>query len=277
MEIQWSLALFTVIAGTGAGVLAFAGVSEFFGASKKARFIAAICSLILLVVGGSVSVFHLSQPANFMSAAANLGSFSPISLELIALGLAVIVAIVYLVLVNRESSAAKILCACGILVGIFFGYVSGHGYEIIATRPAWATPAVTFSYLFSALTMGGFLYLAIQAALKDEAEAIKKTALFVAIIAALSVVLYIAYAATAPLGENAMIMWLGAVVVGLIALVAGVLAFLKEKTALGAACAGLVTAVIAAIVFRSVMWLAGSMYLPSFFDLASQSRGLWPF
>jgi anaerobic dimethyl sulfoxide reductase subunit C (anchor subunit) len=276
MGIEWPLTLFTIVAGTGAATLAFAGVGEFFGAGKKARFFAAIFALILLIAGGCISLLHLGNPVNFMSAATNLFSFSPISLELIFLGLGVIVAVIYLVVVNREGGASKIVGICGIVVGVLFCYFSGHGYEVIGARPAWATPTVTLSYAFSALAIGGFMFLCLQAAFKDEAASIKKVGLIVLIVAVLMTILYIAYGATAPVGDNGTLLWVGAVVIGgVISIAAGVLVWLKSNVPM--IYVGILAALVGGIAFRAVMWLAGSMYLPSFFDLASQSRGLFPF
>ena len=276
MGIEWPLTLFTVVAGAGAGSLAFAGVGEFFGAGKKARSVAAVLAIVLLVAGGCLSLLHLGNPANFMAAATNLFSFSPISLELIFLGLGVIVAVVYLVLVNRESGASKALGVVGILAGVAFAYASGHGYEVIAARPAWATPALTFSYALGELALGGFLFLALQGAFKDEDGSVKKVALVVAVVAALETVAYLAYGAMSPIGDNAALFWGGAVAVGgVIAVVAGLVAWLKGNAAM--AWLGVIAVAAGAIAFRAVMWLAGSMDLPSFFDLAANSRGLFPF
>ncbi|MCL2826652.1 MAG: dimethyl sulfoxide reductase anchor subunit [Eggerthellaceae bacterium] len=278
MDIQWPLTLFTVVAGAGAGLLAFAGISEFLQSSKRSRFLALISSLVLLIVGGCISLFHLQNPANFMAAAGNLGSFSPISLELIFLGICVIVAIVYLVVVNREGSASKVLGVIGIVFGLLFGYFSGHGYEVIAVRQSWATPAVTFSYCLSAMTMGGFLFLALQATTKDEATAMKKTALVVGVVAVLETITYLIYGATGQIGDNAPLFWIMAVVVGgVAAAVAGIVAWLKVKTTTGMAYLGIVVAVAGAISFRAVMWLAGSTFVPNLFDIAANSRGLFPF
>jgi len=278
MAIEWSLVLFTIIAGAGAGVLAFAGAGEFLGASKKARFISVILSLVLLVAGGCVSLLHLGNPSNFMQAATNLLSFSPISLELIFLGLCVIVGVVYLIVVNRGGTVSKVFAICAIVAGALFAYFSGHGYEIIDVRPAWGTPALTFSYLLGTLTIGGFLFLSIQVALKDEAASIKKIALIVLAAAVLQTILYVVYGMIAPIGdENTMLFWGGAVAVGgALSLILGLIIWLKNN--LGAlAYLGLITAVVGAIALRAVMWLAGSAYLPSFFEIAEYNRSLYPF
>jgi len=276
MEIQWSLVLFTIFAGAGAGMLAFAGVGEFFNASKNSRLVAAICAVVLLIAGGISSLLHLGNPANVMAAATNLGSFSPISLELIFLGACVLVALVYLVLVARGvDSATKIVGVIGILVGVVFAYVSGHGYEVIAAKPAWATPTLTLSYLFSALALGGFLFLLLQVVFKDDAASIKKVGLIVLVVAALETIGYIAYGALTPLAENALIFWIGAAVIGgLIAAAAGVLIYMKNNQAM--VYIGVLAVLIGGIAFRAVMWLAGESYLTGFFYVCEHLRGLYP-
>jgi anaerobic dimethyl sulfoxide reductase subunit C (anchor subunit) len=218
-------------------------------------------------------LLHLGNPSNFMAAAANIFSFSPISLELIFLGLAVIVAIIYLVLVNRESSASKILAILGIIVGICFAYASGHGYQVIDIRPAWSTPTLTLSYALSALALGGFLFLAIQAVYKDEAAAIKKVALIVLIVTALMAVMYAAYGFVADLGDGSVLLWVGAVVIGgLLAVAAALLAYMKGNVSM--IYLGLLAVLIGAIVFRVVMWMAGDPHVDPFFGLGMEQRGL---
>ncbi len=106
MEIQWPLVIFGLLAGCGGATIAFIGISEILGVGKKARIPAAIAAIILLIVGGCASVLHLGQPANIMAAAANVFSFSGISVEMIALGLNVIVAVVYLLLARSGNEAA---------------------------------------------------------------------------------------------------------------------------------------------------------------------------
>ena len=92
MAIQWPLVIFSLLAGAGGALLAFVGLSGVLGLAKKARVPAAVGALVLLVVGGCASVAHLAQPANIMAAAANVFSFSGISVELIMLGVNAIVA-----------------------------------------------------------------------------------------------------------------------------------------------------------------------------------------
>jgi len=276
MAIQWPLLLFTLIAGAGAALMAFAGLGEFIGSSKKARFVSLIIALILLVVGGVLSIFHLGQPANVMNAATNIGSFSPISLELLFVGICVVIAIIYLIIVNRGGVAAKVFGVLGIVFGVIFMYVTGHGYSVILSRPAWDNPVLALTYLFTSLTLGGFCWLIMQSAFKDEDAVIKKNALVVFFAAIIETVLLLVYGAMAPLGSSVVLFWICAFVVGgVIAAAAGIFVYLKKTIPL--IYVGAIAALVGGIVFRAVMWMAGTGYLPNLFDVAINNRGLYPF
>lgn len=79
---------------------AFAEVKG-FGVNR--RFPLAVAALVLIVVGGCASVAHLGNPANIMAAAANIGSLSGISVELIFLGASAVFAAAYAVAVKRGA------------------------------------------------------------------------------------------------------------------------------------------------------------------------------
>ncbi|MCL2883162.1 MAG: dimethyl sulfoxide reductase anchor subunit [Coriobacteriia bacterium] len=276
MAIQWPLVLFTLIAGAGAGLMAFVGLGEFIGSGKKTRLISLVISLVLLVVGGVFSIFHLGHPANVMNAATNIGSLSPISLELLFIGICVVVNIIYLIIVNRAGAAAKVFGILGIVFGVVFMYITGHGYSVILTRPAWANPVLALAYLFTSLTLGGFIWLIMQSALKDEAASVKKSALVVFIVAIVETIVLLVYGALAPLGSSTVLFWICAFVIGgVIAAAAGMVVYLKKNVGLiwvGAACA-----LVGGVVFRAVMWAAGTGYIPNLLDVSINNRGLYPF
>jgi anaerobic dimethyl sulfoxide reductase subunit C (anchor subunit) len=277
METQWPLVAFTLLAGSGAGVLAFSGISEFFDIQKRTRSAALIAALVLLVAGGIASVFHLGHPANVMSAAGRLFSGSPISLELLFLGLAVVVAAVYLVVARRGGKALKGIGVAAVIVSLALAYACGHGYEVIGSRPGWATPALGFAYCASGLTVGGFLFLALTVALKEDAAAVRKLAAVAAAVAAVETVAFVAYGLSVPLGENALLFWGGAVIVGgIVAVLAGSALFARQS--LGAlSYVGLAAALVGGVCFRVLMWALGSPAFPNAFDLANNARGLFPF
>lgn len=85
MDIQWPLVLFSLIAGTGGSLFAFVALSELVGGKDKTRFAATVTALVLIVVGGCLSMLHLASPQNAFAALTNIFSFSGISIELMLL------------------------------------------------------------------------------------------------------------------------------------------------------------------------------------------------
>jgi len=223
-------------------------------------------------------VLHLGNPGNVMAAAAHIGSGSPISLELLFLGVCVVVAVVYLVVVNREGTPPKATGVVGIVAGLVLAYVLGHGYEVVAARPVWATPALGLSYLLSGLTLGGLAVLSVSAALKDDDAAVKKLALIVAVAAVLEAVAFAVFGAgaTGAMAGNEALFWGGAFVVGGLAAAACAAAVYAKPGLAALAYVGLLAAVIGGVCFRLFMWLTGTSDIPNLFDLAADTRGLFP-
>ncbi|WP_270297928.1 DmsC/YnfH family molybdoenzyme membrane anchor subunit [Eggerthella sinensis] len=71
MTIQWSLVLFTVLAGCGAWLFACVAIDEFRGAAAKVRVPASVAAVVLLAVGGIASATHLSHVDRMMAALAH--------------------------------------------------------------------------------------------------------------------------------------------------------------------------------------------------------------
>jgi anaerobic dimethyl sulfoxide reductase subunit C (anchor subunit) len=278
METQWPLVLFSLLAGGGAGTFAFAGLSGFFGATKKVRFIAAIIALVLLVVGGVFSIFHLGHPASVMSAVTNILSFSGISVELLLLGLSAVVVIIYVAIINREGleSAANIVGVIGVVLALVFTYALGSSY-LIESQLTWNSPTLALSYMTSALALGGFLFLSIAAALKEDAALVKKVGIIALVIAVLQIIAFVAYGAFVGFGKvDAVIFWGGAVVVGsLVPVIAGAVVAFKDNTA-ALAYVSLIAVFVGGIAIRVLMWAVGSGFL-TFFGTAAENRGLFIF
>lgn len=91
MEIQWPLVLFSLLAGTGGALAAFVGLAGLLGGTRKVRETAALCSIVLVVLGGCFSVLHLASPLHAISAVTNLLSFSGVSIELMLVGINLVV------------------------------------------------------------------------------------------------------------------------------------------------------------------------------------------
>lgn len=276
METQWPLVIFSLVAGGGAATFAFAGIGEFVGSAKKVRSIAGIVAIVLMIVGGIAAVFHLGHPANVMSAVSNIFSFSGVSTELLLLGLSVLAGIIYVVLVNRDSGASKAIGGIGIVLALIFAISTGRSYMLDA-QLAWNSITLVLSYAFSALAFGGFIYLAIAAALKDEEGAVKKLSIVALVLAVLQLVSFVAYGAFVGFDKvDVLTFWAGAIVLGsLLPVVAGGLLSFKQNTA-AMAYLGLVFVFVGGIAIRVLMWAVGSGFL-SFFNMAAENRGKFIF
>lgn len=273
MDIQWPLAIFSLLAGCGGGILAMLAVGELLSFGKKARFPLAIAALAVIVVGGCCSVAHLGNPANIMAAAANIGSLSGISVELIFLGASVIFGAVYAIAVKREapSSALKVLAVIAGVLGFVLAFVTGNGY-VMESQANWNTPLLPLCYLASGLTMGVSVYACALVAKPDDDETSAGKALAAVLkaqiaLAVVELVLFVVYDAVCGFAGNPVAFWLCAVVVGSIGVGACAYAVKKDKRVVyaGAACA-----VIGGIGFRCAMWLMGSGFLTLFTTIAGR-------
>lgn len=264
MDIQWPLVVFSLLAGCGGATIAFIGISEILGVGKKARIPAAILAIVLLIIGGCASVLHLGQPANIMAAAANVFSFSGISVELIALGMNVVVAVVYLLLARGGSeSGAKIVAIVGIVTGLAMTFFVGNGY-VMESQPNWNNITLPLAYLGSGLSCGATLFAALAG--NDEKAQAKLRNLVLGSIA-IALITFVAYAASTGFAANAMMFWVGAVLVGCVGPAACVWFSKKRYQALWAAFA---CAFIGGICLRATMWMLGTGFLSLFATASSR-------
>lgn len=262
MAIQWPLLIFSLLAGCGGATLAFAGLSEVLGIARESRLPAAVCAFVLLVAGGCASVLHLGQPGNIMAAAANIFSFSGISVELIMLGANAVVAIVYIILIRtaRSASAAKTVGIVGIVTGVLMAFVVGNGY-VMEAQPAWNTIALPLAYLGSGLACGGTLFESIMVAKKEEGAAVARINPFVLGAAIAEGVFFLAFVAVDGFPMASMPLWATAIIVGAIVPIICCVLLPKSAKLAYAACAG---AVIGGIAFRALMWVMGTGFLALF-------------
>ena len=165
MAIQWPLVLFSLLAGAGGAMLAFAGLSQLLGGSRTVRRRAVWCALALFVIGGLCSVAHLASPLNAISAVTNLLSFSGISIELMLLGASFIAGAAYLVLTREEDrdGAVRVVAVLAVIFGVAIGFFCGHGY-VIDAQPTWSTETLPLAYLGTSLALGAFAYALVAAA-----------------------------------------------------------------------------------------------------------------
>ena len=241
MTIQWSLVLFTVLSGCGAGLFACTALDEFRGgAASKVRLPACAVAVALLVVGGIW--------------------FRP-SCEMACNLLAVCIA-VYALLVKREASsgARKALAATGIVLAVAFAFACGVSY-MMTSRPVWNTVALPLAYLGTALATGAALYLVLCAALKVDEGDVKKAGVYAAAGGALSLVLTVAFGLVSgtAFGDQAALFWVAVVLCGSAApAVCGVLVARKSGGALSLGVVALAGALVGSVAVRAVMWLVGT-------------------
>lgn len=262
MDIQWPLVIFTLLAAWGGMTLAFVGVSELMGFGEQARKKAAALSLVLMFVGGCASVLHLGQPANIMAAAANLFSFSAISLEMIALGFALVACAAYLLAVRGgNATARKAVGVVGILAGVILSFVTGSGY-MMDSQPLWNNIALPLGYLGSGLSMGAFSFASLMLASGCDMKEPKGLGTCLLACAAIALVTFLIYAAMTGFQLDLLAFWVGAVCVGGLAPMACAIAWGKSGGSL--LYVGLALSVVGALCFRVTMWLAGAGYLHMF-------------
>lgn len=278
--VQWPLVLFSLLVGAGGFLYASAGVSDVMNkGTDKARFTGTIAGLILMVVGGCCSLAHLALPGNVMAAAANIGSFSGISIELMLLGITCIFAVIYAIALKRSVShqARIVLAVIGVVAAVLLAFFCGHGYAMVS-RPLWNTNLLPFAYLGTAFALGSFLFASIQLLEKDQAQAVADMKIYYLLSGIVSLVSVAAYAIFVAAGDG---LAGGALACAVIAVIAAactiVLAFMACKPSgsqmafavIGAACG-----LVAALCLRVLMWLVSSGYL-ELFSIAETTRSLF--
>lgn len=269
MEIQWSLVLFSALAGAGGWMLAGLAYDDLKGKNASTRATAAIAAIVVLIIGGIASVTHLSHPDRVMGALSH--PTSDIFYEALLLGLAVVCTIVYVILLKRESSdkARKVFICLAAAIGIVLSFVSGLGYAVMDARYSWNTPLLPLGYLATSIPTGLAAYLVVVLAGKDEQQSaghLFRGVLVGGIIAAIVAALYAIVSGTA--GDQPLVIWGLVVIVGGIvpACIAGLMAKNPEG-AFGKAVCALLCALVGSLAFRCFMWMTSTVVANLFLQL----------
>ena len=286
MEIQWELILFTTFISWSAGLFGAQALAAAFGLAKKAQFISWIVSAVLLIVGGIAVFLHLQHWDRIFNGFGNITS--GITQELIAIVLLVVAAVLYIIFLRRSedgSSVQKWLAFLAVALSALLVIVTASSY-MMAARPAWNT-FIWMAYVIGNALVLGPATLALIMALKGDDD-FKKVGLWVLIGAVAALVFAIAYAVfvqmigssfatvgnyfdpnhpTKPmnnidsiLGGQALLLWLGAVVVGGVGSAAAAFMGWKKGDAASWKIWGaviIVCAIIGAIVMRVVFYNLG--------------------
>jgi hypothetical protein len=268
--VEWLLVLFKLLAASGAGVLAFVGISEFLGGRKRTNLIAIIIALVMIVVGGGLAVLKVGNPSSVMAAAANIRTGAPVSLEFLACGLTLVVGVIYLFVQRQEGPASKVLGCASVLGAVAVGYTTGYSHQAMVGTPVWNTPAIPFGFLFGALLLGGFIYLALSA--RDGTDGLSKV--FVWIVAGLAVLTTLVtgvHGFAAPLDDRLFLyLALTPLVGGVGSLLAAVL--YARSASLVWAALGILTAVVGGLAFRAFVWVIVKPGLLSFLDTSAYGQ-----
>lgn len=271
MDIQWPLVLFSLIAGTGGSLFAFVALSELVGGKDKTRFAATVTVLVLIVVGGCLSMLHLASPQNAFAALTNIFSFSGISIELMLLGLTFVAAAAYAIVVKRvrNAAAAKVLALVGGILGLALGYFCGHGY-VIEAQPTWMHESLPLAYFGTSLACGAFAYDIIASRLGDGKEELRgRMPVALMVCTTVSAVAVVAYAGAlgfdAAMAHGA-VFWGGVVLCGIVGTLGAGLVRLVGRAvpALPVDAISLICAFVGGVSIRVLMWVCATGYLDLF-------------
>lgn len=261
MEIQWSLVIFTTLAGAGAWGYAAFCVGALKGDVKqdRTRVLMSVITLVMLVVGGLASVTHLSHPDRIMAVLAHptVGIFA----EALFVGLVAIAVLAYLLAARRGAGQGvqKALLGVGAVLCVLLSIMLGYSY-MMAARPAWNTILLPIAYMLTATSGGTALFLAVAALGKEDGAALSlgaKLMMGAAALVALSALAYGAVSGT--LTADAALFWLVVVLCGaVVPAVVGYCVLKRPVQALTLGLAALAFALIGCAAFRCLMWTVGA-------------------
>ena len=289
MEIQWPLALFTVALCAASGAFGGLGVLVLQGKGRRIWLPTLATTLVLMVLGGIASFFHLQHWERIFNGFGHLSS--GITQELIGLVVMFIAVAVFFIAARKHDDGDELpkwLGVVALVVGVLMVFVSAHAYGM-AARPAWSTVGTYLGFYGGALVMGPALLWTISAIMKDDAA--PELPLWTAVGGVVALVCTVAFCilvqsgdyevltsyfdpitpTASPvsnvdqvsdvlLGGSAWIFWGLAVVVGTV--VPAVAGFVSRKASGGMAvalsAAALACAVVGGIAFRAVFFLLGA-------------------
>ncbi len=250
MELQWPLILFTTFTAWACGVFGAQGVLALKGAGKKSQQLLTIVSCVLLAAGGVCVFFHLQHWERIFNGFGHITS--GITQELIAIVVFVAVAVAYFVVARKSADGGTLpkgMAWAAIAISVVLAAVCAHSYMMPA-RPAWDSVLEVLSIVGAACLLGPATVAVVLAAKGEDASACGLPAVAGSAIGAVLTAAYAAFVqvcggsfsqvgyyfdpthptkamadAAATVGDQAVLLWLGAVAIGaVVPLVACVLA-----------------------------------------------------
>ena len=241
MELQWPLILFTTLVAWAAGVLGFQGVLALRGAGKKSQQVLAVLSCVLLAASGIAVFFHLQHWERIFNGFGHITS--GITQELIAIVVFVVVAVAYFVAARKSDDGGTVpkwLAAAAVVISVVLAAVCAHSY-MMAARPAWDSVLEVLSIVGASCILGPATVAVVMGVRGDNLEAVGPLSVVLTAIGVVCTAAYAAYIqmaggsfaqvghyfdptkatkavvdAAATAADQALLLWLGAVVVGAI-------------------------------------------------------------
>ena len=241
MELQWPLILFTTLTAWACGVFGCQGVLALKGAGKKSQQLLAVLSCVLLALGGIAVFFHLQHWERIFNGFGHITS--GITQELIAIVAFVVIAVAYFVMARKSADGGtlpKWMAWLAIVISVVLAAVCAHSYMMPA-RPAWNSVLEVLSIVGAACLLGPATVAVVLAIKGEDTAELGMPAVAGSVIGAACTAAYAAYVqmsassftevgyyfdpthptkamvdAGAAIGDQAALLWLGAVIVGAI-------------------------------------------------------------
>ena len=241
MELQWPLILFTTLTAWACGVFGVQGVLALKGAGKKSQQVLVVLSCVLLAAGGIAVFFHLQHWERIFNGFGHITS--GITQELIAIVAFVVVAVAYFVVARKSEDGGtlpKWMAVLAIAISVVLAAVCAHSYMMPA-RPAWNSVLEVLSIVGAACLLGPATVAVVLAIKGEDTAELGMPAVVGSVIGAACTAAYAAYIqmaggsfaqvgyyfdpthptkamvdAGAAIGDQAALLWLGAVIVGAI-------------------------------------------------------------
>lgn len=258
MEVQWSLVLFTIVAGTGGCLFAATMLQYLLGKDEEPSKLECIVSFVLLVVGGFLSVTHLKHVDRIFEALNRPTSGIFVEAALVGI-LCAIIAVYFIMLVRNASPAGrKVVGALGLVVGIIFAYACGASYMMEA-REALNSVLTPLAYCGTAIAAGCGLNLLMKAIQKRSEGAVSFAGLLALLGGVLGLVFGAAFVFKAGATNASALVWAAVLLIGVIvSIVAGFLAWRKPSTGAGSGALALCGGFAGGLAMRVAMWLVGT-------------------
>lgn len=260
MEVQWSLVVFTTLAGAGAWLyVAFCAASLKGDVQHdRTRAVSCILTVVLLLAGTLASVTHLSHPDRIMAVLAHptMGIFT----EALFVGLTTLAVGAYALAWRRGApyAAQKVLLGIGAVLAATLALMLGYSYMMPA-RPVWDTVLLPIAYMLTSMSGGAAAYLVAASVGGEDAPSISFGAKLLVGAGVLAAVSAVAYGAVAGiLTEGTAVLWLAILIcAALVPVVLGAVASRNPSQALGLGAAALLFGLVGCGAFRMLMWTVG--------------------